>query len=54
MMKKAYIKPCIEQDAMENEQQLLTGSIEAAISEEQQSNESALGRDFDFYDDEEE
>jgi len=46
-MKKTYINPNIEVIKMKMTQHLLDGSINASISGTQ-SNESALGHEFDF------
>ncbi|MBQ9202613.1 MAG: hypothetical protein IJ155_00045 [Prevotella sp.] len=49
-MKKTYQNPTIEMVTIETHQ-ILAASVEATINGSQ-SNEAALGRDFDFDDDE--
>ena len=51
-MKRIYIKPVVEAVAIHTSSLICTSSIE--MSSESQSNDAALGRDFDFNLDEEE
>ncbi len=46
IMEKKYMKPSIEVESIDIEQELMVGSIEAVISNETQSNEDALLRDI--------
>ncbi|MBQ9202904.1 MAG: hypothetical protein IJ155_01540 [Prevotella sp.] len=48
-MKKTYINPTIDIIKIVQSQPMLAGSVEAAISGTQ-GNEDALGRDYDFDD----
>lgn len=52
MMKKTYINPAIHIVKITQQQQMLAGSVDAAINGKQ-GNEDALSRSFDFDDDEE-
>lgn len=47
-MKKQYINPTMEVVEMKMHSQLMAGSKNASVSESEQSNESALGREYEW------
>ena len=53
-MKKQYIIPYMETVKIRTAHQILAGSRDAEVSSEMQSNEAALGRGFNGYDDDDE